>query len=60
MHVCMQRPTRDCKPLFSEGSTVLFGLAQDREVKHLPLGLGEVSLQGLSFSYAPLLQALGV
>lgn len=60
MHVRMQRPTRDRKPLFTEGSTVLFSLAQDREVKHLPPGLGEVALRGLSFSYAPLLQALGV
>lgn len=60
MHVRMQRPTRDRKPPFSEGSTALFSLAQDREVKHLPPGLGEVSLRGLSFSYAPLLQALGV
>lgn len=60
MHHGMQRPTRDCKPLLSEDCTIPVSSAQQREDKHLPLGLGEVSLPGPFFSCVPLLQALGV
>ena len=60
-HTC-QPVASDCvnaKRYFCRGTACPFYCTRYRKVKHLPPGLDEALLQALSFSYAPLLQALG-